>query len=371
MLKVVMWSPKEVARGESGHMVARASGIAPQWHQYLRAVDEMNLWIGLVYVVSINCVVDLEGTSLPCHSNQKWWGKVGFPSRAPNHDHERESCVREWSMFSGFTAVDLVVEAALNPGSFTSEAYNDRRRKHAPTKVIDSIEALRRRFISGMLNNRPELWAKVIQSFHCITGHGVLSIASSKKIGVWLNIVKFGTSLGDFNLNSVQNHTNGNLVSNWSWSNIATARSLSGRIKDLENILSHITLPEKDDLGVGKETLVNKWLPPRVNCFVWRLLLKRIPTRANLCVRGIKIHNKYIFLCFYDKVYLGFAYYIFDKLEIKLQPSKTKFNHKILASRLESGIIFGSLVYIDPILPLEACLTVVDRVLVAAGQMWV
>lgn len=33
----------------------------------------------------------------------------------------------------------------------------------------------------------------------------------------------------------------------------------------------------------------NKWLPPRINCLVWRLLLKRMPIRSNLCARGINI----------------------------------------------------------------------------------
>ena len=31
----------------------------------------------------------------------------------------------------------------------------------------------------------------------------------------------------------------------------------------------------------------NDWLPPRVNCFIWRSLLKRLPTRLNLRSRGV------------------------------------------------------------------------------------
>ena len=41
----------------------------------------------------------------------------------------------------------------------------------------------------------------------------------------------------------------------------------------------------------------NKWLPPRVNCFVWRLLLKRIPTKPNLLARGVELPSDFCSLC--------------------------------------------------------------------------
>ena len=41
----------------------------------------------------------------------------------------------------------------------------------------------------------------------------------------------------------------------------------------------------------------NKWLPTRVNCFLWRLLLNRLPNRTKLRLRGINIPSDICPLC--------------------------------------------------------------------------
>ena len=92
----------------------------------------------------------------------------------------------------------------------------------APNKVIDSIEPVRRKFICGVtrsgekqnqlreleknyctqkLNEDNALWVNIIKSFHGITGRDPNSIASSKKSGVWLNIVRLGEVIHDLSLN--------------------------------------------------------------------------------------------------------------------------------------------------------------------------
>ncbi|KAJ9555276.1 hypothetical protein OSB04_009890 [Centaurea solstitialis] len=45
----------------------------------------------------------------------------------------------------------------------------------------------------------------------------------------------------------------------------------------------------------------NNWLPPKVNCFVWRLLLNRIPTRSNLRSRGISLSLDACPLCLVEE----------------------------------------------------------------------
>ncbi|KAJ9564562.1 hypothetical protein OSB04_000528 [Centaurea solstitialis] len=97
-------------------------------------------------------------------------------------------------------------------------------------------------------------------------------------------------------------------------------RHTNGRIEELENTLRNTILSEKDDSwswegdpsGIFSVKFVriildnvinspyaglhylNKWLPPRINCF---LLLIRIPIRANLRVRGINIPSDVCPLC--------------------------------------------------------------------------
>ena len=41
----------------------------------------------------------------------------------------------------------------------------------------------------------------------------------------------------------------------------------------------------------------NKWLPPKVNCFMWRVFLKRIQTKVNLSKRGIVMPSQRCPIC--------------------------------------------------------------------------
>ena len=142
-----------------------------------------------------------------------------------------------------------------------------------------------------MLNNDSDLWARVIQSIHGRTGRDISSFANSKKSGVWLNIVKSGTLLHNFNLNLEEYFTRsadrGEIKYTWKGdpSGIFSVKSLR---LILDNVINS---------PFAGAHYWNKWLPPRVNCFVWRLLLNRIPTRVNLHSRGLNIPSEVCPLC--------------------------------------------------------------------------
>ena len=110
---------------------------------------------------------------------------------------------------------------------------------------------------------------------------------------------------------------------NWPWTNVTFTGRLSSQIHELEDILKQVELVPSDDgwrwegdpngeftvkslrsiidnLTYSPSSIVffwNKWLPSKVNCFVWRLLLNRIPTRSNLCARGIALPSELCPVC--------------------------------------------------------------------------
>ncbi|KAJ9555174.1 hypothetical protein OSB04_009788 [Centaurea solstitialis] len=117
--------------------------------------------------------------------------------------------------------------------------------------------------------------------------------------------------------------TNETAAWTWSWSNNSDAERLSDKVEELEHMLKNVVLMEGDDKWSwegdpsGDYTVSslrgiidglscppaeyrcfwNNWLPPRVNCFIWRLLSNRIPTRVNLNKRGINTSSTFCPLC--------------------------------------------------------------------------
>ncbi|KAJ9549852.1 hypothetical protein OSB04_022395 [Centaurea solstitialis] len=91
----------------------------------------------------------------------------------------------------------------------------------------------------------------------------------------------------------IQNVSLSNSEDSWIWegdpSGIFSVRSLRNIIDNVSN---------SPFAGI---TFWNKWLPPRVNCFVWRLLKKRIPTKPNLMTRGINLPSDLCPLCNMEK----------------------------------------------------------------------
>jgi len=56
-------------------------------------------------------------------------------------------------------------------------------------------------------------------------------------------------------------------------------------------------LDNHSNLSALGQTIWCNWLPIKVNCFIWRLFLRRIPTRANLRRRSVQIPSDLCPLC--------------------------------------------------------------------------
>ncbi|GKA15468.1 RNA-directed DNA polymerase, eukaryota, reverse transcriptase zinc-binding domain protein [Tanacetum coccineum] len=138
-----------------------------------------------------------------------------------------------------------------------------------------------------------DLWVKVVKAFHGHEG-GFDNNGCSFK-GTWANIVeslKFLHSKGII-LNNSFRFNAGCGTHNRFWNDIwvGEALSLSGPIlnlgpngtftvKDARNIIDQKTLPS---------TSWDKIIPRKVNIFMWRLSLDRLPHRLNLSLRGMDI----------------------------------------------------------------------------------
>ena len=119
--------------------------------------------------------------------------------------------------------------------------------------------------------------------------------------------------------NRVSQNSTGGLTWNWSWLGDIDLE----RLANLEELLQSVSVSQSEDswkwegdpsgvFSVKSLRIIienvsnspfagtlfwNKWIPPRVNCFVWRLLLNRIPTKLNLIVRGINLPSDSCPLC--------------------------------------------------------------------------
>ncbi|KAJ9547496.1 hypothetical protein OSB04_020039 [Centaurea solstitialis] len=109
----------------------------------------------------------------------------------------------------------------------------------------------------------------------------------------------------------------------WSWVNTTEAERLADKVEDLEILLKDVVLRNGVDKWCwegdsdGEYTVSslrgiidgvlnppndnmcfwNNWLPLRIKCFMWRLLLNRIPTRTNLSKRGVNTPSLLCPLC--------------------------------------------------------------------------
>ncbi|KAJ9544053.1 hypothetical protein OSB04_023760 [Centaurea solstitialis] len=80
---------------------------------------------------------------------------------------------------------------------------------------------------------------------------------------------------------TVQNFSPSENFDSWKWEGDPSGVFL---VKSLRSIIDNIS-----NSPFAGQVFWNKWLPPRVNCFIWRVCLVRIPTKSNLRSRGIPI----------------------------------------------------------------------------------
>ncbi|GKE83850.1 RNA-directed DNA polymerase, eukaryota [Tanacetum coccineum] len=99
---------------------------------------------------------------------------------------------------------------------------------------------------------------------------------------VWSRNVSYGNTanLLDNLLNLLKNSTLNDSDDAWVW----YSGNSSFTVKDARGKIDDVYLP--DD---GSETRWNRFVPKKVNVFIWRALRDRLPTRWNLSRRGVKI----------------------------------------------------------------------------------
>ncbi len=55
----------------------------------------------------------------------------------------------------------------------------------------------------------------------------------------------------------------------------------------------HLDSLAAQKVGVDWQTIWNKWVPEKINIFMWRVLRNGLPTRANLATRWVQIESIY------------------------------------------------------------------------------
>ncbi|KAJ9553756.1 hypothetical protein OSB04_017801 [Centaurea solstitialis] len=212
-------------------------------------------------------------------------------------------------------------------------------------KVIKAIHGVNGKDATSIANpKRPGIWLNIAKA-----GKSLLSLSLNID-DLFTRIVKNGNNtlfwhdrwVGSIPLKSIfpdlfelesnkfctiasraMRNDNGSLSWVWSWSNVGEASSFSSQVTALENLIQHVNLDDDEDtwrwegdpsgsfsvnsfrsiidlLSIPSNSnrrFWNKWLPPRVNCFIWRLFLNRIPTRSNLSSRGVTLSSTTCPLC--------------------------------------------------------------------------
>ncbi|KAL4565209.1 hypothetical protein LXL04_029295 [Taraxacum kok-saghyz] len=116
----------------------------------------------------------------------------------------------------------------------------------------------------------------------------------------------------------------GNHILEWNWKRVLRRGKESITMEELKNKLSNVVLASRDDAWIWNptggrfsaqslrslmiENMANgnngdnfmwvNWLPIKLNCFVWRMRMDRIPLSNNLSSRGITVNSCVCKLCF-------------------------------------------------------------------------
>lgn len=212
-------------------------------------------------------------------------------------------------------------------------------------KVIQSIQGISGRDVSSITcSKKSGVWLNIVKAGAVLRTFNIkLEELFTRKVGLgdntlfwedrWYGTTPFKLLFPDlYMLESNKNCLlssrlcklpDGSSMWNWAWSNRVITEDMSNRINELEMLMHDVSFEDKQDAWCwagepGGSFLVkslrmildnvnnspfagicfwNKWLPPRVNCHVWRLLLKRLPTRSNLCARGLNLSTVLCPLC--------------------------------------------------------------------------
>ncbi|KAJ9551069.1 hypothetical protein OSB04_015114 [Centaurea solstitialis] len=129
-------------------------------------------------------------------------------------------------------------------------------------------------------------WSKIVK--YC-AGRARAGSVSNRNHGTWNTICGVETDLREMGINVrhfLKPKEDGN---GWVWelepSNVYT-------VKSLRRLIDGVKLPSDD-----AETEWIRWVPSKINIFLWRALHNRLPTRDNLLNRGVALPNSDCPLC--------------------------------------------------------------------------
>lgn len=131
----------------------------------------------------------------------------------------------------------------------------------------------------------PGLWKEVIKSLH--GADGCLRGSAPRRSGCWGSIVAILKSLAKQNLQFIEffqplQHASGGSSVSWSLDKVN-----GYTVSSFSNYFDDRTLPCSESIWEW-----NDLVPRKVNILAWRIALGKLPTKENLCNRGIDVVNK-------------------------------------------------------------------------------
>ncbi|GKA19575.1 RNA-directed DNA polymerase, eukaryota [Tanacetum coccineum] len=197
----------------------------------------------------------------------------------------------------------------------------------APSLVLDHLEYVRRRFFWGINENEKKIiwvnWKKVcVSKIRGGLGLGRLKDKNMSLLGkwkwrfcnednaLWQKVIKeiYGPH-GGFESNNSSNMSSGvwkSISSNCKGIELLNIPFEKSMIKEVSSgsqthFWSDIWCKEESKttgLGETNQNFIwNSWVPRKVNIFIWRASMDRLPSRASLLNRGVEIADARFMLC--------------------------------------------------------------------------
>ncbi|KAL4572318.1 hypothetical protein LXL04_019090 [Taraxacum kok-saghyz] len=97
----------------------------------------------------------------------------------------------------------------------------------------------------------------------------------------------------------------------WSWE---LDPSVEFTVRSIRRHLDGIRLP-----AVNQATRCNRFVPIKINIFLWRVLLDRLPCRPNILVRGVDVDSVLSHLCpIFQEVEESISYLLFGGITLDI-----------------------------------------------------
>ncbi|XP_071741103.1 uncharacterized protein [Rutidosis leptorrhynchoides] len=182
------------------------------------------------------------------------------------------------------------------------------------------------------LTNKNAIWANIIKAIHGPIQGNNLPVKSSNA-GLWVSIVKCISEIHESQIipvNSMSLQLDSNVADRftpngwiWFWRRALRGGAEYSQFIDLSSLLANVFLSDYPDLWCWAENpshnysvssarlLIDKqylapssratswcrYVPIKINVFIWRLNLLCLPTKINLMLRGVEMENTTCCLC--------------------------------------------------------------------------